>query len=64
MYSRKEIINAINNCLNENEQKTISARFGVGQEKSCTLNEIESIFNITREQYIEIEKKVLTYLRN
>jgi len=34
MFSRKEIINAINNCLNENDQKIISDRFGVSQEKS------------------------------
>lgn len=64
MYSRNEIINAINNCLNEDEQKIISARLGVGQDRSCTLNEIELIFNITCEQYIKIEKKILMFLRN
>ena len=63
MYTREQIVDAIENCLDESERKIIRTRFGIQDGITTTLNEIELKFGVEREQVREIEKKVLTYLK-
>jgi len=63
LYTPEQIVNAIENCLNEGERKIIHTRFGIEDGITTTLNEIELKFGVAREQVREIEKKVLTYLK-
>ncbi|WP_416337015.1 sigma factor-like helix-turn-helix DNA-binding protein [Desulfitobacterium sp.] len=62
MYTREQVVNAIENCLNKNEREIIMIRFGIEDGITTSLNEIESRFGISREQVREIEKKVLIYI--
>ena len=63
MYIRDQVVNAIENCLDEGERKIIRTRLGIEDGMPKTLIEIEVRFGIYREQVREIEKKVLTYLK-
>lgn len=63
MYSREQIVDAIENCLDECERKIIKVRFGVEDGLTTNLDEIELRFGARREQVREIEKKLLTYLK-
>ena len=63
MYTREQIVDALENCLDENERKMIKARFGVEDGLTTTLDDIVLRFGAGREQVREIEKKVLTYLK-
>lgn len=63
MYTREQIVNAIENCLDESERKIIKTRFGIEDGITRTLNEIELKFGVEREKVREIETKVLTYLK-
>lgn len=56
-------MDAIESCLDERERKIIKTRFGVEDGLTTTLDEIELRFGAGREQVREIEKKVLTYLK-
>ncbi len=50
--------------LTSREQKIIRLRFGIGEKKEHTLNEIGNQFNITRERIRQIEAKALRKLRH
>jgi len=63
LYIRDQVVNAIENCLDEGERKIIRTRLGIEDGMPKTLIEIEVRFGIYREQVREIEKKVLTYLK-
>lgn len=63
MYSREQIVNASEKCLDESERKIIRARFGLEDGITTTLNEIKLRFGVEREQVREIEKKMLMYLK-
>lgn len=63
MYTRDQIVNAIENCLDESERKVIKTRFGVEDGITTSLSEIELKFGVEREKVREIEKKVLMYLK-
>ena len=63
MYTREQIIEAIENCLNEREQQIIKTRFGIEDGVTASLSEIESRFGVSRKQVREIEKQVLSYIR-
>ena len=63
MYTREQIVDAIEYCLDESEQKIIETRFGIENGITETLTEIELRFGVSREQVRGIEKKVLTYLK-
>ncbi|SDH43795.1 sigma factor-like helix-turn-helix DNA-binding protein [Desulfosporosinus hippei] len=63
MYTRKQIMNAIENCLDESESKIIKTRFGIEDGLTVRLNEIEIKLGVKKEQVREIEKKVLKYLK-
>lgn len=63
MYTREQVIEAIENCLNEREQQIIKTRFGVDDGVTVPLDEIESMFKVSREEVRKIEKRVLTYVK-
>lgn len=63
MYTREQIIEAIEHCLNEGEQQIIKTRFGIDDGVTASLSEIEIRFRVSREQVCEIEKRVLSYIR-
>ncbi len=50
--------------LNEREQPIIKTRFGIDDGVTASLSEIESRFGVSREKVREIEKRVLTYIRD
>lgn len=49
-------------CLNERERIIVSARFGLGDGESQTLEELGNRFNLTRERIRQIEAKALEKL--
>lgn len=63
MYTREQIVDAIESCLDESERKIIKARFGLEDGLTMTLDDIVLRFGAGREQVREIEKKVLTHLK-
>lgn len=63
MYTREQILDAVENCLGENDRQIIISRFGIEDGITRSLSEIEMTFGITREQVREIEKKVLNYIK-
>ncbi|MDP9382204.1 MAG: sigma-70 family RNA polymerase sigma factor [Chloroflexota bacterium] len=51
-------------CLTPRERRVISMRFGIGQERPCTLDEVGSAIGVTRERVRQIEKGALDQLRS
>lgn len=60
---KEEITNCLN-TLTERERKIISLRFGLEDATPKTLEEVGSIFNVTRERIRQIEAKALRKLRH
>ncbi len=60
---RDQIANALNS-LTSREEKVIRLRFGIDDGCPRTLEEVGSIFNVTRERVRQIEAKALTKLRH
>lgn len=58
LYTREQIIEAIENCLNEREQQIINTRFGVYDRVTVPLDEIESMYGVTREESCLILRKL------
>ena len=50
--------------LSEREQQVLMLRFGIGEERPMTLEEIGAVFNVTRERIRQIEAKALRKLRH
>ncbi|WP_434512140.1 sigma factor-like helix-turn-helix DNA-binding protein [Desulfitobacterium sp. AusDCA] len=63
MYTREQILDAVENGLDGNERQVIVSRFGLEDGVTRTLSEIQTSLGVTREQVREIEKKVLGYLK-
>jgi len=63
LYTREQIMDAVENCLDESERQVIMTRFGIEDEKTTTLTEIELKLGVSREQVREIERKVLSYIK-
>lgn len=63
MQILKEQLAAILATLSEREQKIIRMRFGIGGERSHTLEEVGAEFSVTRERIRQIEAKALSKLR-
>lgn len=63
MYTRDQILKAVENCLDESERKVIISRFGIEDGITRSLSEIQTCFGVSREQVREIEKKVLNYIK-
>jgi len=60
----KEEMDTILNTLTEREKKVLRLRFGIGDGYPRTLEEVGSIFNVTRERVRQIEAKALRKLRH
>ncbi len=62
---RLEKINDVINSLTEREAKVLKLRFGIGKnEFPRTLEEVGTIFNVTRERVRQIETKAIAKLRH
>ena len=59
----KEQLAEILSTLTDREQKIIKMRFGIGGERSHTLEEVGVEFSVTRERIRQIEAKALAKLR-
>lgn len=59
----KEQVQSILGALTEREQKILKMRFGLGGDKSHTLEEVGQEFSVTRERIRQIEAKALAKLR-
>ncbi len=60
----RESVNLVLHTLSQREEKIIRLRFGIGDDCPRTLEEVGSIFNITRERVRQIESKALKKLRH
>ena len=60
----QENVNAVLKTLSARESRIIELRFGIGDGCPRTLEEVGSIFNITRERVRQIESKALKKLRH
>jgi RNA polymerase primary sigma factor len=60
----KEEMDAILNTLTEREKRVLRLRFGITDGYPMTLEEVGSIFNVTRERVRQIEAKALKKLRH
>lgn len=59
----KEQIKSVLRTLTEREQKIISLRFGLEDGKQHTLEEVGTIFGVTRERIRQIEAKAIAKMR-
>ena len=59
-----EQIKEVLGTLTEREQKVLSLRFGLDDQKARTLEEVGKEFNVTRERIRQIEAKALRKLRH
>lgn len=59
----KEEMNSMLKTLSEKEEKVIRLRFGFGEGDKYTLEEIATIYGVTRERIRQIESKALNKLR-
>lgn len=60
----KEEMDRILNTLTEREKRVLRLRFGIGDGYPRTLEEVGTIFNVTRERVRQIEAKALRKLRH
>jgi RNA polymerase primary sigma factor len=63
MYTREQVLEAIENCLDENEREVIIIRFGLKDGIPRPLSEIQARLGVSREQVRKIEKKVFDYIK-
>jgi RNA polymerase primary sigma factor len=56
--------NAVLASLSPREEKILRMRFGIGESRQYTLEEIGNVFHVTRERIRQIEKKALRKLKN
>ncbi len=60
----QERLDKVLNTLTEREQKVLRLRFGLGDGYPRTLEEVGSVFNVTRERVRQIEAKALRKMRH
>ena len=60
----KEQMSDVLDTLTEREKKVLRLRFGIGDGYPRTLEEVGTIFNVTRERVRQIEAKALRKLRH
>ena len=59
----REQINELLSSLSEREQNVLRMRYGIDERKECTLEQIGSVFGLTRERVRQIEEKAFRKLR-
>ncbi len=59
-----EHMNEVLSTLSPREEKVLRMRFGIGEAKDHTLEEVGAFFNVTRERIRQIEAKALRKLRH
>lgn len=64
MDMREELTHCMDSCLTGREKEVIRMRFGLGDGRPMTLEEIGSVMAVTRERVRQIEGKALHKLRN
>jgi RNA polymerase primary sigma factor len=57
-------MNEVLSTLSEREEKVLRMRFGIGEQKDHTLEEVGAYFKVTRERIRQIEAKALRKLRH
>ncbi|MEK6759446.1 MAG: RNA polymerase sigma factor RpoD [Deltaproteobacteria bacterium] len=57
-------MNEVLSTLSDREEKVLRMRFGIGENKDYTLEEVGAFFNVTRERIRQIEAKALRKLRH
>ncbi len=57
-------MNEVLSTLTDREEKVLRMRFGIGENKDYTLEEVGAFFNVTRERIRQIEAKALRKLRH
>ena len=64
-YIRKHVFlsNIDDFDLTSREKQIICLRFGIGEEKPCTLEGASKLYNVTRERIRQIEAKALRKIR-
>lgn len=60
---RQEVWDVIGEVLNEREKEIISLRYGLTTGEPCTLEEVGSLFNLSRERVRQIQSKAMRKLR-
>ncbi len=60
----QEKLNDVLHTLSEREEKVLRLRFGLGDGYPRTLEEVGSVFNVTRERVRQIEAKALRKMRH
>ncbi len=60
----KETVNAVLGSLSSRERKVLELRFGLGDGRARTLEEVGRDFDVTRERIRQIEAKALRQLRH
>ena len=65
MFTREEVIEAMEQCLNEKEKEKeiLSARWGITTGISIRFEEINEIYGITIEQMRDIERRVSQHIK-
>ena len=63
-YLLRQNLNGVLETLDEREEKVLRLYFGVGPETSFTLEEIGTLFNLTRERVRQIKEKAMRKLRH
>lgn len=62
--SNSEAIERVMSTLTKREAEILKMRFGIGTEKSMTLEDVGTHFGVTRERIRQIENKAIRKLRN
>jgi RNA polymerase primary sigma factor len=57
-------MNEVLSTLSPREEKVLRMRFGIGESKDHTLEEVGAYFRVTRERIRQIEAKALRKLRH
>lgn len=60
---KEQLLRMLDSCLSEKQKRVIYYRYGIETERVCTLEEIGTMMNVTRERVRQIEDKSLRRLR-